>query len=233
VGVSNWKQIALVVGASFTLVAPLVVGLQTGNTSLAVVVAACGAFVAMLARLDDLVELSLGPVKAKMLATLQEANATVDQLRALAVVSAAAQLASLSEAFFGWANGNRARLVHLAGEIIDSLRQLGVSEAEIATAVDPWRRSMSCVYHRYVKAYVSRADRRPGVTFSEPAQAAALAELKSAMDFDTRSAASPAKLREILARHGMLTDDMREWLDDYDVFLDTGAIRRPAVFGDR
>lgn len=229
----NWQKIAICVAAVFTLTAPLVVGLLTREASLATVVALCGAFVALLVKIDNLLELSLGPVKAKMREAIQKASATVDQLQELATVSASAQLHQLAHSFFAWGNSNRIELVNRRNEIVQTLRKLQVEEAAINAAQAQWRKGVSCVYHRYVLHYLTRADARNGVNLDASALSASLKEVQAAFHFDTWTAAGPDQLQRLLQQHGVFTDELKQWIDDYRSFLETGEIRREALFSER
>ena len=57
-------------------------------------------FVTFMARIDDLTELSLGPVKAKMRETIKEAYATIEELRNVAAISAKAILTDIMAGTF-------------------------------------------------------------------------------------------------------------------------------------
>lgn len=94
------KAVLFWAGAIFTLVAPLVVGMLSRNPTTLWVVALCGAFVTMLTKIDDLVEISLGPVRAKMRETIREATATIEQLQAVAASIAEVALTDLMASNF-------------------------------------------------------------------------------------------------------------------------------------
>src|SRR5437879_1322551 len=79
-------------GIIFTLLAPVVIGVYFQNSSSAWIAVTCGVFVTLMAKIDDLVEFSLGPLRARMRETISEANATIEQLRKVAATSARATL---------------------------------------------------------------------------------------------------------------------------------------------
>jgi hypothetical protein len=59
-------------GAVFTLVALVTIGWLSRNPTTMWIAALSGAFVTLLTRIDDLTEIALGPVKAKMKVTLED-----------------------------------------------------------------------------------------------------------------------------------------------------------------
>jgi hypothetical protein len=71
-------------GVLYAGVAPEVISLFGGSTGASWLATWCGAFVAFMAKFDDLAEFSLGPLKAKMKETIVEVSATQQRERVAA-----------------------------------------------------------------------------------------------------------------------------------------------------
>ncbi len=214
----------------YMLAAPLLVGILLKDVVLAGIVAACGAFVCLLLRLPDLLELSLGPVKAKMRETVREATATIAQLQTMATVQAKAQLNQLMHSNFGWdGSSNAAERLALHDQIIVSLADLGVSSERIVEAETTWRAGVGVIYHRWVHHYLTQAKEHKYSIDTDAARRAA-DEIQSKLDFTTWTAPGPDVIEDILNKHGVATDPLREWLEDYRSFLRTRQLSRREVF---
>jgi hypothetical protein len=232
---STWfsgRHAVLVTGGAFTLAAPLLVGIFTRDVALATLAAACGAFVTLLAKVDDLVELSLGPVKARMRETIEKAAATIDQLQNIALVSARAQLTSLMSASFISAS-NLAQRLEVRNQVVGALEALGIPKDGIAVAETEWRKGVGVIFHRYVQLYLTRVQSRGGVQLPVSATTAAK-EIEDLLDFRSWTAPSPEQIRSVLDRHGIVPPpELDEWLLDYRHYLNTNEIRNVAKFVER
>lgn len=224
------KSVLLWVGAIFTLVVPALVGVWTRDASTTWVVAICGAFVTVLTRLDDLVEISMGPVRAKMRETIREANATIEQLRTVAATTAQVALTDLMAGNFMGGTSLEKRL-ELHDRIIETLRNVGVPEAQIRAAESDWRKGIGVIYHRIVRHYLEGRTERNHINLRSPPELlAASKEFHDLLDFKTWSAPDPGKMESFITEKGFMNEAAREWIADYRHFLDSGEIRRREVF---
>ncbi len=217
-------------GILFTLAAPVLIGLYLRDASIAWIAVACGVFVTIMAKFDDLVEFSLGPLRARMRETINEANATIEQLRKVAVTSARATLTNLMSGNFMDGTTLRTRL-DLHDQYIDTLGRIGVSEVEIGACDELWRKGVGVIYHRGIGHCLNTlqsqhpADSEPGKAFVK-----AMGELQDMLDFETWSAPSPERIQHFLNDRKIVNNDIAELISDYRYFLDTGEIRRRDVF---
>jgi hypothetical protein len=103
-------------------------------------------------------------------------------------------------------------------QIVDTLKSLGVSEDDIATALRVWMPARLRKLSNVIAIAIAKTDN-------------ALAEKFRAMRIDAdENPASPDKLREFL-RYNHITDkDVIELVDDYEHLFKTGEVRRPEVF---
>jgi hypothetical protein len=211
------------IGIAFTALVPITIGLTGGSASTTWVAALCGAFITFMAKLKDLTELSLGPVRAKMRETIAEANATVEQLREVATTLVSAMLTDMMAGNFmsGMTLGVR---LELRDQVMSSLRRIGVSEDQLSRAEAEWRKGIGVTYHRIVAKAIQRA---AGDGKHDPALATEFQEL---LDFPTWSAPRPVEMESFARKRGVLTEDVQGWIADYRHFLDTNEIRRRGEF---
>jgi hypothetical protein len=142
--------------------------------------------------------------KKRELMRLKEANATIAQLRKLAEMSELAM--------------NGAMLSELRKQIVDTLKSLGVSEDDIATALRVWMPARLRKLSNVIAIAIAKTDN-------------ALAEKFRAMRIDAdENPASPDKLREFLRDNHITDKTVIELVDDYEHLLETGEVRRPDVF---
>ena len=217
-------------GIIFTVVAPIVIGVGYDDQSTSWIAAICGAFVTFMSRLEFLAELSLGPVKAKLRDKIEEATATIDQLRNVAVVSAEATLTDLMAGGFMGGMNTRMRL-ELHDKIVHTLAEIEADELAIEAAKSEWNKGISIIYHRAISRVV---DGRSSPNLVNPdssdQQKKAYKELQSILDFDTWTVPTPNQIRAILKKYDIESEEVNHWLDDYENFLSTGEILRRSEF---
>lgn len=214
----------------WVLLVPVGISVLLDHTTGSWIAAVCGAFVVFTSKIDDLSELSLGPLKAKLRAKIEEANATIDQLRRVAVTSAEATLTDLmAGSFMGGITVDKRFEIH--DKIIDSLIEIGATRAQIDSAKLDWNKGISLIYHRTIKDAVGRRIERSKINPAATDQMRqAEKELQNLLDFDTWSVPEPDKILEVIATHDVGSVEISEWIDDYQNFLRTGEIRRRDEF---
>jgi hypothetical protein len=210
------------IATGFLFVAPTVVGITTRSAAIASVTVACGAFVMLAARLDRMTELSLGPVNAKMKETIAEANATINQLREVTTTMATATLTNMMATNFMGGMSLRKRL-ELHDQLIQQLQNLGVSDDQQRSAQTEWRKGMSILYFNVVlrAAINGRAPEDTNMISSE---------YHSLLDFPNWQAPTSGMLTRFCEQRNLLNAEVRQWIDDYQQFLNTGEIRRQGEF---
>lgn len=224
------KSVLFWLGVLFTLAAPIIVGTVLRDPSTTWVVALCGAFVTLLVKLDDLVELSLGPVKAKMRETVIEAHATVDQLRTVAAVTAKASLTDLMSSNFMSGTTLKTRL-DLHDSVIAALKSIGASDSAVRDADEMWRRGIGVTYHRAIlKRIQQQTTRRTDNDPVSDEKRRAPNEFQELLDFENWLAPTPNVIRAFLTSKDLMTPEISLWIDDYEHFIGTGEIRRRDQF---
>jgi hypothetical protein len=219
------KKIAFGVGVILVLVAPALMYFLTRATAPATLALTAALGFTALTRIDELAELSLGPLRAKMRETIAEAAATIDQLRQVAVTSSRAILTDLMAANFMSGMTLRKRF-ELHDEIIAALDSIGASEAQKELARTEWKKGITVIYHRAIRKAV-RAD--PNI--DEKRRINLANGLEGLMWFDQWTAAAPEKFTAYFKENQYEPPaHITQWLDDYRHYLDTGSVRRLSDF---
>lgn len=217
-------------GIFFTLSAPIVIGIYFDNPSISWVAALCGAFVTLMAKAESLAELSLGPVKAKMKEKLQEASATIEELRKIATATSEASLTELmSGSFMGGMNLQKRLELH--DKVIKSLKEVGVTDTQIGEAEGDWRKGIAIIYHRAITKNIKQvADVNTINQNASENQKNAAEELQALLDFDNWAVPTPHQIKVVLKSHKIDSQEAENWLNDYEHFLKTNEIKNREQF---
>jgi hypothetical protein len=217
------------VGAVFTLVAPVTIGLLSRNPTTMWIAALSGAFVTLLTRIDDLTEIALGPVKAKMKVTLEEAAATIDQVRNLAVAVARVASTDLMAGGFMGSMTLEMRL-DLRDELIAQLHALGLNKKQIEDATANSTRAIAIIYHRTIHHAIERRKVPHSVEGVPPELQEIGSRFEKLVQFDSWRVPSSDKVQKFVVANNVNTDEVKHWTSDYDHFMRTGEIRRRELF---
>lgn len=209
----------------FTLLVPSTIGLYFDNIKVALVALVSGGLVLVISIADQVSEISLGPLRAKLRETIAEAHATIEQLRATAVVIARASLGQLiADSFIGRMTG--AQRFRLHDELITNLYHLGVSDEQVNEAKAIWNKGIRVIYVRAIGYAISGKSSPSDPTNPTPDQENLSREIKNLRSFgDDWSAVSSTMLRELIEERSQMTPLVKKWLDDYQHFEETGDIR--------
>lgn len=218
------------VGVVLTIVAPIIIGIYFKDTSTSWVAALCGAFITFVSKLDEISELSLGPVKAKMKEKIDEVNTIIKQLRQAVTVTSQAALTDLMAGGFSGGMSLVKRL-ELHNNIIANLREIGASEDQISLAEKDWRKGVCLIYHRNIISVLegrTPPDRLNPDTPDNKKQASS--EIEGLLNFKGWEAPTPYQIRSILARHSIEDEATNSMVNDFEHFLEHNEIRRLEVF---
>jgi len=204
----------------------------------ALTMAALGIAAFLLVRIDEVAELSLGPLKARMKETIAQANATIDQLRTVTLQLSRATLAAListglNDNMMGsdFANNSMTLEQRLASQdrVISSLEEIGATKDQIADATQHWRRGIGIIYHRILARAIR--DAMLAASAAQPAQPnKPIIPFQPLLNYPNWQGASPKEMEEFCRQHAVLTPNIQQWIEDYRYFLDTGTIRRRNEF---
>jgi hypothetical protein len=220
-------KILFLIGIIYTLTVPTALVIH-GSASAATITLAIGVFVTFMARLEGLSKFKVGFMEAEMKQVIEEANATLEQLRSVASsVAKSALLDSMAANFIlGTPIENR---LAIHDQIIESLKGVGLSDKEMSDVTDMWNRGIGmlfqmAIYHKMTGGHRSGEAKYNKVT-------AAMANKFQAMyDISKWKAASPQELKQFLVEHKLLTDETSQLVEDYQHFFNTRDIRSKDVF---
>jgi hypothetical protein len=149
-----------------------------------------------LVRLDDIAELTFGPLKTRMRETVNEANATLSQLREVATVTSRLALTELIAGQF--MGGMRpARAFALKDEVLASLHRLGPSQDQLQRVEAEWRKGVAILFHRTIRESILADERLENADRHRIADA-----LQDTLNFAEWITASPDEMRSLFRREG-------------------------------
>lgn len=210
--------------------APVVIGIYFNDQSTSWVAALCGAFVTFMAKIGDLAELSLGPVKAKMKEKIEEASATIDQLREVATINSEATLTDLMAGGFMGGMSLKKRL-ELHDSIIDALKGIGASDLQLSSAESDWRKGVCIIYQRAIRQAVEQRQEPNRInTNATEEQKKAGAEIHELQNFEKWETPSPSQIRNVLKKHNINSESADHWVNEYEHFLENNEIRNRTEF---
>jgi hypothetical protein len=211
-------------GLIFTLVIPVFLQLYYHDSTAAWISLLCGAFVTIMQKFEDIVELSFGPIKARMKETIKEATATIEQLQRIAKSQSKAMLTEMMASSFmgGTKFSNK---IDLHDEVISNLKVIGISESEISEIDEMWKRGMNIMYLNTIK--VALEGRRSSTDFKTavPEEVSrASTELSEMMDFSKWIVPTPDEIEGFISRKGLMNDVVSKKIDDYRTYKKEGRI---------
>jgi hypothetical protein len=214
------------VAIGFTATMPTIIGLLGGPANVVWASLVCGAFITFISKADGLAELSLGPLKAKMKETIQEASATVGQLRELATTMASAMLTDIMAGEF-LSSMPLAKRLQLHDALLAQLDALGLSPEQRRRAEAEWVKGVGLIYNRIIRDHLRDAAQRqvaPGHVEG------CMRRLSEIQNFSTWLVPGPEELKRFCKIERIESDAVMKWIDDYDHFSRTNEIRHREEF---
>ncbi len=223
------RALLLWIGIIFTLLAPVTIGLSFHDKSTAWIAALCGVFVTLIAKFDDLTEIGVGPVRAKMRETIREAVATIAQLRSLA--STLGRVASTDLMAGGFMGSMQLKMrLDLYDQLIAQLRELGLDNQQIAKATELSGKAINLIYFREIRVAIEQR-KQPYSVEGVPADLRSIgAKFEELLNFENWEAPSPDVIQDFVEANKVATSEVTQWISDYRHFATTGEIRRREAF---
>lgn len=160
----------------------------------------------------------------------KDSASTLNQLRCIACTNAEAALTDSMAAIFMGGIDFKTRL-ELNDRIIDSLIEIGVSEAKIKDTKKMWSKGIGIIYHKHIRnALEGRTEPNTLNMKASPELRKASKEFQETMNFEQWEVLSPDEMESFIEGKGFMNDTVRELISDYRYFLETGIIRRRSVF---
>jgi len=209
-------------GALIVVFLPVPVAILTGSAANGGLCFLSGTLSVFFSRLDSLEEFSLGPLKAKLRRAIDEANATVEQLRDLGCQLSDAILSQLVSSEMLGVHDSKDKHV-LKGRIISCLTDLGVSSTQKEQAQRGWKRGISVLYVRRIESSifddgVINENKKDG-------ELEALDEIHSHSNMFLWDVPNSDIIRAILVKHSVSKPLLNKLLDDYQRFLETSEVQ--------
>lgn len=236
------KKFLFWLGVGITVLAPLAIGLFGVKSGLVLPDAAesmpwlallIGVFITLISRMDDIVELSLGPLKARMTEKIKEADAVVVQLQRIAAALAEVTLTDLMASNFMGGLPLKEK-VDFRDRLVASLKTLGLSNSEIDDVEAMWRQGIGIIYHRAIgnaAAERTHPSKLGTKELSDEVINEAFQQFNKLIDIKSSwQSPLPAKYEEFLKEHNLLNDAAQAWIDDYRHYIEYGEIRRRDLF---
>ncbi|MBI3815544.1 MAG: hypothetical protein HY279_13895, partial [Nitrospinae bacterium] len=136
--------------------------------------------------------------EAEMKKTVEDAIATIEQLRNVATTSSRATLTSLMAANFMSGTTMKNRL-ELHDQLISNLANIGASKQQIEEADEMWKRGVGVIYHRGIKKTLE------GRNSQNELNIVASRELQALLNFDEWKAPSSIEIENFIFISGQGT----------------------------
>jgi len=213
------------IGILYSVAVPFIVLAKTHNESYTWMSLLVGIFITIASRFNELVEFSLGPLKARMNEKINQTEKILEQLRKIGTsVSGTVLTSIMTENFWGGTTFRKKKELH--DKIINMLEEIGVNEKEIHEADYDWRKGMSVIYHRGITWRVKLRKNSNTVNLEAPeSNKSAGKELDLLLDFKTWSAPSPSKIKDTLNKYQINIEEVNSLVKDYEWFLNNNEVR--------
>ena len=168
--------------------------------------------------------------EAEMKRAVEEANATIEQLREVATTSAEVILTDLMSGNF-MDGATLEKRVELHDQLINNLKDIGASEKQIKKADEMWRRGIGIIFFRGIRSALEGREKQSQInTKAEKHVLDASREFQDLLKFKEWKAPPSTQLREFCNKKDVMNPEVDELLKDYAEFENTGKFRRRDVF---
>tara|TARA_R100001163_G_C5052552_1_gene189195 strand:- start:1006 stop:1692 length:687 start_codon:yes stop_codon:yes gene_type:complete len=213
-----------IAGALITVVLPGIFGFMEKPTEMGIAVVACAIALSFL-NLDKIQRFKGAGFEAEMKKAVDEANATVKQLRIVALTSVEAALTTLmSSSFLGGTNLDTKIKLH--DQLINSLKEIGISDVDINKSCERWHRGVGLIFHRGIRKSIEKDK------FSSEAEyKKVISEYNNIPSFHSDwSGPSSEELRDFINEKAHMGPETEELLKDYEHYEKTKTFRRRNIF---
>jgi hypothetical protein len=223
---NHWVNI---VGALLMLTLAMALALLGKPTEMGLIIVA-GAIATAFLNIDRIQRFKGAGFEAEMRQAVEQAHASVDELRNLAAISAESILTTLMAGNF-MHGMTLAKRVDLHDRLINSLQGLGVPQPQINAAEEMWRRGVGILYQRGIRHQLEgrTSTHKIDPNLSKEALEASK-EFQDMIKFKEWKAPSAAEMRHFIEEKHLMSPALEELLRDYSHFEKTNTIRRIDVF---
>ena len=207
----------------------MVLGVTGKPTEMGLIVVAGAISIAFL-NIDRIQRFKGAGFEAEMRQAVEQAHATVEQLRILAAASAESTLTTLMAGNF-MSGTTLATRLDLHDRLISSLEDIGVPQPEIDKAECMWRKGIGVIYHRGIHHCLEGRIEKNRVNMdADPAVLEASRQFQDLLRFEKWEALSSSAMKTFIEDKKLMSPELDELLRDYSHFEKTGNINRRDVF---
>ena len=218
-----------VIGSLLTFIAAVLFGLLGKATEMGLIVVA-GAVGLAFFNLDKIERFKGAGFEAEMKRAVEEANATVEQLRQVAATSAEVMLTDLMASNF-MSGVSLEKRMELHDRTIKNLKEIGASTKQIKKVDHMWQKGLKVIFYRGIlKTIEEEKKRQKNNSDEEIHYIHVLQDFRALFDGKTWRVPSATKLRELCEKRKVINSKIDELLKDYEEFEKSGKFRRKYVF---
>lgn len=217
------------VAALLMLTLAMILGVLGKPTEMGLIVIAGAISIAFL-NIDRIQKFKGAGFEAEMRQAVEQAHATVEQLRTLAAASAESTLTTLMADNFFDGTTLSTRL-DLHNRLIRSLEEIGVPQPKIDEADRMWKKGIGVIYHRGIRYHLEGRSQDNHVNCkADPTVLEASKQFQDLLHFEKWEAPSSNNMKAFIEAKNLMTPELAELLNDYAYFEKTGKIRRQDIF---
>ena len=218
-----------VIGSSLILIFVIIFGFMGKSTEMSILVVAGGIVLSFL-NLDKIQKFKGGGFEAEMRQTIDEANATIEQLREVATTSSEAIFTDLMASnFFNGIGLNKK--IELHEQLMKNLKDIGASHAQIKKANITWDKGISIIFHRGLRCAIAKSETPHNIPSNlDEKTKQVLSEFQNLMEYDKWFVPNSNELRNFIIKRNVMNKKVDEILKDYSYYEDKGLLRRHEVF---
>lgn len=216
------NRIAFYSSLAFMLISVSVFGYLEKTAALVGAITASAIGMAF-ANLDKIARFKGAGFEAQMKEAVQEAYATTDSLRDLAIVMARAvsDILAVENRYAGIKDIHK---LDIKKNIDCILRDAGIDDRKIKHA---GRLFDAYIHFDHAKRLANLASKTPDISDQAKQAVEEMAVFSKTGDLDELYAASPVEFRKFLSEHDLKSKEIEEALEDYEYFVEKYDFRRP------
>lgn len=223
------SNLTTIIASSITLGLAVMFGVLGKPTEMGIIVVA-GAIGLAFLNIDKIQRFKGAGFEAEMKRAVEEANATIEQLREVATTSAEAILTDLMAGNFMDGTTLEKRL-ELHDQLIKNLEAIGASDKQVRKADEMWRRGMGIIFFRGIRVALEGREKPNQINSNaEKHVLDASRDFQDLLKFEEWKAPPSAELRKFCDERNVMNPKVDELLQDYSEFERSGTFRRRDVF---
>lgn len=217
------------IGTLITISLATMFGIMNKPTEMGIIVVACAISLAFI-NIGKIQKFKGAGFEAEMKRAVEEANATVKQLREVATTSSEVVLTDLMAGNFMSGMTLEKRL-HLHDQLIKNLKDIGASDHQIIKADKMWKKGIELVFHRGIRVKLE-GRKHPNIVNIKAGKHVleASKEFQDLVDIKEWKTPPSDFLRKFIENKEVMNQEIDDLLKDFSEFENSGNFRRRDVF---